>query len=184
MLILYTEHRMPSFWCIALYQTIVLSTAACQLPPSSDSYLAPWEYPQPGGLHFPLCCRQHPMTNFHQGAKPELFLFCFILWCWVQPPALHIPGKCSTTELSPQPYFLKLLYWGTLWHLQNLIQYIIAEFTPSIILLYPPSFHSWNSFNRSHFSTYIHVYRIFPTYLPCYLLSLYPFSFHWYPLPR
>jgi hypothetical protein len=43
--------------------------------------------------------------------------------------------------------------------------------------------HSWNSFNRSHFSIYIHVYTIFPPYLPIYTLFLISSSSHWYQLP-
>jgi hypothetical protein len=41
----------------------------------------------------------------------------------------------------------------TLWHLPRLLQYNIVEFTPSITLFSVPP--SWNSFNRSHFSTYM-----------------------------
>jgi hypothetical protein len=58
------------------------------------------------------------------------------------------------------------------------LQYVIVEFTPSTILLYPPSPHSWNSLNRSHFSisclcTYYfhHIHTLI-----CYLLPLVPTS--------
>jgi hypothetical protein len=43
-----------------------------------------------------------------------------------------------------------------------------------MILLYPPSHHSWNSFNRYHFSIYIHVHTVFVPYLPSYTFSLHP----------
>jgi hypothetical protein len=56
-------------------------------------------------------------------------------------------------------YFYYCCTKGTLWYLQNFLHH-------SIILLYPPSPHSWNSVNRSHFSIYIHVYRIFLPYSP------------------
>jgi hypothetical protein len=46
------------------------------------------------------------------------------------------------------------------------------------------SLHSWNSFNRSHFSIYIHVYRILLPHAPFYTLSLYPPSSYWYQSPR
>jgi hypothetical protein len=68
----------------------------------------------------------------------------------------------------------------TLWHLQRFLQYIIFVLTPSITL-YPPSPHFWNSFNSSHFSTFICEYTTVPSYSPSYTLSLYPSS-HWYKL--
>jgi hypothetical protein len=52
--------------------------------------------------------------------------------------------------------------------------------TPSIILLFPPSPHSWNSFNRSHSSIYIHVYTVFAPYSPSFTLSPPPLPSHWY----
>jgi hypothetical protein len=39
--------------------------------------------------------------------------------------------------------------------------------------LYPLR-HSWNGFNRSNFSVYIHVYIIFPPHSPSYTLCSYP----------
>jgi hypothetical protein len=39
--------------------------------------------------------------------------------------------------------------------------------------LFFPSFHFWNSFNRSHFPIYVHEH-IFPPYSPFYTLSPHP----------
>jgi hypothetical protein len=70
--------------------------------------------------------------------------------------------------LEPFSFFHNLLLcgWDTLWHLQEFLQcikYIMLKFT---ILLYLPSPHSLNSFNRYHFSTYIYVDTVFAPYLP------------------
>jgi hypothetical protein len=47
------------------------------------------------------------------------------------------------------------------------LQFIIVEFILSIILVYLLSPHSWNTFNRSHFSHLTLVHNI-PPYLPSY----------------
>jgi hypothetical protein len=44
-----------------------------------------------------------------------------------------------------------------------------------------PLLHSWNSFNRSHFSIYIHVHTVFAPYSPSYTLSPHPSPSHCYP---
>jgi hypothetical protein len=41
----------------------------------------------------------------------------------------------------------------------------------STALLYLPTSHCWNSFNRYNFSIYIYVYTAFAPYLPSYTLS-------------
>jgi hypothetical protein len=73
---------------------------------------------------------------------------------------------CRSTCLLIYVFYILLYYCctgGTLWHLQKFLQYIIVEFTPSIILLYCPLPYSWNSFKRSHFSIYIYEYIFFTT---------------------
>jgi hypothetical protein len=69
-------------------------------------------------------------------------------------------------------FFFVALDGGTLWHLQMFLQHIkyiiYLNSTP------PPFsfiFHSWNNFNRYHFSIYMHVYTAFGLYSPSHALS-------------
>jgi hypothetical protein len=49
---------------------------------------------------------------------------------------------------------------GTLWHSPKFLQYVIVEFTPPSFSFIPYP-HSWNYFNKSHLSIFIHEYIIF-----------------------
>jgi hypothetical protein len=115
------------------------------------------------------------LTGFLNAKFEKFFLFSryesFVRWiCDMQIACLFC--------------FLSLLCWGTLWHFQKLLQCIIIEFILSIILPFPHSPYSWNSFNRSHFFIYIHVYTILAPYSSSYSLSSHPPPSHWYHPPR
>jgi hypothetical protein len=93
-------------------------------------------------------------------------------------------SSCSSSPLLypplPPPYlilnlFLIIVVLGVCCDIYQ----IIVELIPSIILLYSPFPHSWNSFNMSHFSISIHEYIIFWPYSPSYTFSLHPPPSHW-----
>jgi hypothetical protein len=73
-------------------------------------------------------------------------------------------------------FFIVMQGGDTLWHLQTFLQYI--KYTWIYPLhhspLFSPSSHSWNSFNRYHFSIYMLVYTVFTPYSPSHTLSPLP----------
>jgi hypothetical protein len=88
-----------------------------------------------------------------------------------------VAEKCSIQFIQTSIFFIVLLGRGTLWHLQKSLQcirYIILEFFPSTILLFSPCPHSWNSFNRNHFSIYVQEYTAFVLSSPSHTLSPHP----------
>jgi hypothetical protein len=50
------------------------------------------------------------------------------------------------------------------------IKYVILEFAPSLFSFIPLP-HSWKSFNRFHFSIYLHMCIVFALYSPSYIFS-------------
>jgi hypothetical protein len=95
---------------------------------------------------------------------------------WYQGTKTH-PSSCAEGVIRQFLYYYCCCSGGTLWHLQKFSQYnkyIILEVTLFILLLYPLSPNSWNSFNRCHFSSYIHVYTLFLPYPTSYTFSSHP----------
>jgi hypothetical protein len=102
---------------------------------------------------------------------------------------------CKVTIPSrPQGYWVIRIKWNnalvniffyccarcnTTWHLQNFLNIYLnsCPLSFSCILSSP---HSWNSFNRSHFSIYTHVYTVFAPYSPSHTLFPPLPPFHWY----
>jgi hypothetical protein len=107
----------------------------------------------------------------------------------LKPPDLSLPSSWDYRCEPLAPGFFNLLYlffWVEFLKIivvlgvhcdiyQSGYHFNIVEFIPSIILLYLSS-HSYNSFNRSHSSIFIHEYIIFPPYSP-------PTPFAYIPLP-
>jgi hypothetical protein len=82
--------------------------------------------------------------------------------------------------------FLLYYYYsvGTLWHLQKFLEYLswIHPLHHSPLSL--PSPHSWNHFNRSHFSIFVHECIVFPLHSASFTLCLCPSLSHWYQPPE
>jgi hypothetical protein len=117
------------------------------------------------------------------------FLFKFhesfdhILWVIESAQQTSVIITLQILLFSVHSFFKLSYYCCTGMHLQNLLQYIIIEF--NLPHYYPLSLlpHSWNSFNRSHFSIFIYEYVIFPPYSPFYTFFLYFPPSYWYEPP-
>jgi hypothetical protein len=56
----------------------------------------------------------------------------------------------------------------------NILNISYLNSSPPSFSFIPSSIHSWNSFSRSHFSIYIHVYTVCAPYSPYYTFSSHP----------
>jgi hypothetical protein len=84
-------------------------------------------------------------------------------------------------------FFIVVLGGSTLWNSQKFLQYIkylILVVTSSTNLFYPSYSLFWNSFNRYHFSIYIHMYTVYMLYSPSHTLFPPPLSLNGYQSPR
>jgi hypothetical protein len=84
-------------------------------------------------------------------------------------------------------YYLFIYFYycvgGTLWHFKLFFNISYLNSLPSFILPYQPS-PSPGSFNRSHFSIYIHVCTVFVPYSPSFTISSISTPLHCYHPPR
>jgi hypothetical protein len=105
-----------------------------------------------------------------QKDKGHIFLFClFVLFCFVFPFLNYCAGG---------------VHYGSYKSSYNIPNVSYLNSSPPLFSLILASPYAWNSFNRSHFSIYIHVYTVFAPYSPSYILSPHPLSSHWYQPPR
>jgi hypothetical protein len=70
-----------------------------------------------------------------------IFTVCFLFVCYIYLFVYYYYYYCTGF---------------TLWYPQKFLQYIIARFNPSVILLYPPFPHSCLIFLFSHINTHFH----------------------------
>jgi hypothetical protein len=137
------------------------------------------------------------VPNFFQNHLPDYLPHSFSTFYWM-PKAMH--------RLPPNFFSILLIFYycctgsSTLWHLKNFLfcyagKGYIVVFTKVLTIykiyytwihslhhspLFPPPTYSWNSFNMSLFSFYIHVYTAFVLYSLSYTLSPHLPPSHWY----
>jgi hypothetical protein len=91
-----------------------------------------------------------------------------------RPALYHLSHKLSLTSIFLKIFFKIFIVLGVHYDVSQ-SSYKISQLTPPFtIILYCSHPHSWNSFDRSHFSIFIHEHIIFPLYSPSYTFCLQP----------
>jgi hypothetical protein len=90
------------------------------------------------------------MSEYYLMTYLSVTSFCFI--CFIVVLGAHCGIYKSSYNISNISYWIHSLHHSPL----------------------SPSLHSWNSFNRSHFSIYIHMYTVFAPNSPPHALSPHP----------
>jgi hypothetical protein len=108
-----------------------------------------------------------------------------VLWCYSSPaPYFALPPLSSYHAQKTFPFNIHVLFFLYVLYYAGWVYIVIST---KVLIIYQ-IYHTWihplhrsplfpcsrNSFNRYHFSFYIHVYTVFALYLPSYTLSLPP----------
>jgi hypothetical protein len=118
----------------------------------------------------PLC-----LCRFDVPLSLQLRLFN---WVWVYVKS-KVKSAGKWLRNNPKNFSWNILF-KTWFNIYN-ISYLNSPLHHSYLCPFP---HSWNSFNRSHFSIYTHVYTVFAPRSPSYTLSPPSTPSHWYQSPR
>jgi hypothetical protein len=120
-----------------------------------------------------------PLTNCQGENHKRYWKYTFARKLFIIYVFDTVLGKRITSLLFSFFYLFLikiLLYWAYI----VIFTKVLTIYHCWIHTLHPPSFsfilffsYSWNSFNMSHFSIFIHEYIIFPLHSPSYILSLY-----------